>query len=103
MIPRWHFRPLPFHSQYYLKPSRPSIVSKHWIICASYLGIISKNGTLTGYASQTGRAHLLLTSRTPGLPGGAMARYFSLRAATNRAQSKVKLQGRLLNDIGSSL
>ncbi len=47
-----------------------STVSKHWTIC-TYLGLDTTESTNASF-SQTGRAHLILISRTPGIAGGAI-------------------------------
>ena len=60
-----------FRSRFHLKPSRQSTVSKPWTACAFYRGV---GGWCTElfFASQTGRANLLLLSKAPGETGGAI-------------------------------
>ena len=63
-----------FLFRFYQRPCRRSIAFRLEIICKLYairLTIIEKTETVSPY-SQTGRAHLLLISRTPGMAGGAI-------------------------------
>jgi len=65
------FRSRHFLSPFFLKHTPPSVVSKPWIICRRIHAPTIPTIDLSVH-SQTGRAHLLLISRTPGSVGGAI-------------------------------
>lgn len=65
----------PYHLSPYLfcqKPVRLSTVSRPWTTCECQSRTRSSPLFLKNDFSQTGRAHLLLISETPGIAGGAI-------------------------------
>ena len=79
----------PSHFPFSPRPCLPLIAFRPWIICASMLSLtfLGYSELLTPLASisQTGRAHLLLITDTPGKEGGA--------------QGVVTLEGRSLKPV----
>ena len=59
-------------SRFCQRRSPRSIVSRHWTTCAQLLIDSTMRARTEPTFSQTGRAHLLLISNTPGIAGGAI-------------------------------